>query len=199
MLQFQVQRTQRQVGRRHVRLRGGGRVQLRDGVGVALAGGEHAHVGQPQCRFARRLAQIVQHGGFGLGPFAHQFQRQQRWADCCGVQCETFAREAQGTVGLLGFEPGSAQRHAYGNPGGGLIAVRLEHLFHDAGHLARIIGALQETRQCGDDAAALGRRRLLQQRAQRLGDFSCPVQGQQDLHLHAQCVKRLWPRQAPGA
>jgi hypothetical protein len=80
----------------------------------------------------------------------------------------------------------------------GRVGVGQQHLFDDLRGLIAVAAAREQARQRADQRHALGRRRRLEQRLQRLDDLGRAVQLHQQLDLVAQRVERVGERELPG-
>ena len=162
-------------------------IQLCDGVAVPLAAGQQANENQTQRRLCLRCLQIAQHQGFTGGALADQFHCQQHGSRCCGVESVRLFHQCQRAVGIAGFQPGAALRHARSHASGA-VAVGLQRVVDDLGHALGVAGLLQQAGQRRDQIRQVGRQRLRQQQLQRFADGRGAVQQQQDLQLKAQRV-----------
>ena len=174
-------------------------MELSDGVGEALRGRQCARVGQAQRGLGARLSKVIGDDAFSRRALGHQVQRHQGRTWCAWLLGLCLLGQAQGAVGIGGVHPGARSRHQHGVACGRGGGVGLERFFDRLSHRLGVVAALQEARQHGNECAAFGRGREVEQGPQRLADLGRAVQRQQDLQLQAQCILRFGPCAAPGA
>jgi hypothetical protein len=198
LLQFELQRAQRQPRSGHLGLLLGDDLQLRDRIGVTLHVDQRAGIGAPQQRVGLGGPQVLGDDAFGLGPHAHQFQRQQHRRAGIRLLRLRLACQCHRPLDIASGQPAAADGHLRSCARVASADIRLQHLFDQGGGLALVGGAAHETRHRANDCRTLGRGRAGDQRAHRLGQVLHAVHRQQDLQLQAQRFQRLGPRRAPG-
>ena len=198
LAQFDVQRAQRQPGRRQVGLGPRDDLELRDGVGITMQVDQGAGIGATHGEVGVRRRQSPRHHRLGFGAGGHQFERQQQRRVRLGILGVRLLREPHRAIDIAGGQPGTPDRAVDGSAGGGSRRIRLQHLFEQSRRLLLVADAGDDARQPADQAFALRRRGGGQQGLQRFGQLRRAVHRQQDLQLQPQRVQRLGVGGAPG-
>jgi len=198
LVQFDVQRTEREPGGCSVgRARGHG-LHLRQRVDVTLQAGEHPCIEGPHGVALRRGLQMGNDDFFGLRRLLHQFEREQCRRLARRIECVGVAREREGTRHVGCRKPCPSFGHHHRRPCGRGVAVGLKHLLNERGRGDAVRVAREEPRHVGDQRVALGIRCELDERLQGRDRVGQAIHRHQQLHQETMCLGRLRHSTAPG-
>ena len=196
--QFDLQRAQRQPGRRHVRREASDRLELRRGIAIALRVGQHAHVVQAHAVVVGLRLQERVDDGLGRRRAAHQAGGEHGHRFVAGIVGVRLLQQRQRLGGVGHAQPGARQRHACGSARGRLGDPVLHDALDQRGRLRLVAGAREEAGQRLDQPRPLGLGRELDQRAQGLDRFVGAIERHQQLDQVAVRLDRARQGAAPG-
>ncbi len=128
----------------------------------------------------------------------HHLEREAGRGLGAAVHLVRALRQRQGLLAVDRGQPALADGDARRDTRLGRVGIGQQHLLDDLRGLIAVAAAHEQAWHRIDQRRALGSRRRLDQRLQRLDDLGRAVQLHQQLHLVAQRVGRVGDRQAPG-
>ena len=197
-LHLELERAEREPGRREVRIALGQHLDLGRRLGEALRRRQRPHVEQAHRRAVRPRRELALDDRLGLGRRRQHVEGEEGRAFGAGIGVARAAREGERLGRIAGGEPGAPAGDERRRLGVGRVGERPQGALDERRGGVAIGRAREQAGHRFDQHRQRRPRRLAQQRRERLFDVGDAIERDEQLDLVAQGVGRLGQRLAPG-